>query len=130
MKTLTLLLLLVTSQFSHAISASERECVARTVYHEARSLPSIHWLKVANAIYNRSKHFKTYHFGSRSAHLCDVVKSPQFTSNKKLGNKILEPKVYQQIRKVIQTGAWQTHNNILFFETRKGKMKYSTTWSK
>lgn len=130
MKLITCLILLVTSQFSHAISASEQECVTRTVYHEARSLPQPHWIKVANVIYNRSKHFKTYHFGSRSPHLCDVVRSPQFTSNKKLDSKILEPKVYQQIRKVVQAGNWQTNNNILFFETKKGKMIYNNIWSK
>jgi spore germination cell wall hydrolase CwlJ-like protein len=130
MKTLTLLVLLVTSQFSHAASAIELDCVARSVYHEARSLPKQHWIKVANVIQNRSKHYKKYRFGSKSSHLCDIVKSNQFSSNRMLTTRIKEPEIYGEIRETLKRSNWKTTTNALYFETKKGQMIYNTTWRK
>lgn len=130
MRTLTLLVLLVTSQFSHALSASENDCVARTVYHEARSLPPTDWIKVANTIANRSKYYYKYHFGSRSKHICDIVKSTQFSSNKNLVSPIKEATVFKVIKHTLATSNWQTVTNALYFETVHGKMYYTTTWRK
>jgi len=127
-RTLLLLVLLVTSQFSYAITKSEQECITKVVYHEARSLKEKDWLKVANVTYNRSKHFKEYHFGAKSKHLCDIVKSKQYTSKRKLKDKIKEKKRYEEIKKSLLTKNWKTKTNALYFTTRNGRMIYSKEW--
>jgi len=130
MKTLTLIVLLVTSQFTHAITASELDCVARSTYLEARSLPKQDWLKIANVAHNRSRLFKTYHFGSRSSHLCDVVSSRQYTSHSNLHSKLQEAEVFREIKTTLQKGNWKTMTNALYFETKNRRMFYNTTWRK
>jgi hypothetical protein len=129
-KSLLLIVLLFTSQFTHAVTRSEFDCVVKSTYHEARSLGKKDWLKVANTAYNRSVHFKEYNFGAKSKHLCDIVKSKQYSSSSKLNNKIKEWDRYNEIRKVLLTNDWKHRTKYLYFETKKGKMIYNVAWNK
>ena len=129
-KSLLLIVLLFTSQFAHAITRSEFDCVVKSTYLEARSLDKNDWLKVANVSYNRSVHFKEYNFGAKSKHLCDIIKSKQYTSRSKLKSKIKEWDRYEEIRKTLLTNDWRHRTKALYFETKKGKMIYNVAWDK
>jgi hypothetical protein len=129
MKLLTCLILLVTSQFSHAVTASEQDCVVKSVYHEARSLPK-DWLKIANVAYNRSIRYQEYTFGAKSRHLCDIIKAGQYTSSIKLRSKLLEPERYEAIKIALILGNWKTVTKAIGFETKNHKMIYSYEWRK
>ena len=126
MKTLTLIVLLTTSQFAHALTKSEQTCLALNIYHEGRSLPVKDWKKIASVAINRSKIFGKYKFGAKSKHLCDIVKSNEYPSHKKFKNKILEPKLYNKIFSFVRSNKTYVPN-ILFFELKGTKHIYSTT---
>ena len=131
-KLLTLLVLLVTSQFvnAHHIHGSELSCVARSVYHEGRSLPSTHWIKMANVAYNRQTNYNKYNYGAKSKHLCDIVTSKQYTTRRKLKGKIHETKIYNEIYKTLSKSNWHTSTNALYFTTTKHKVNYKLNWRK
>jgi len=125
MKTPLLIVLLFTSQFVFATSNAELECVAKSTYHEARNLKPNDWVKVANVAYNRSKSYEKYKYGAKSKHLCDIVRSKEYSTRHKLRSKIAEPEVYKEILTTLKRSNWKTSTNAVYFETRKGKMKYS-----
>lgn len=121
MRTLTLIVLLTTSQFTYAISPAESECLARNVYHEARSLSRIDWLKVARVLLNRKLHYnEKRRFHAKSNNLCDLAQSREYTS--RLTKPIKERKVYREIVKTMRYA--KAGGKDLFFTTRKGKMIY------
>ena len=123
MKTLTLIVLLFTSQFAHsALSSVEQRCLLLSTYHEARSLSETDWLKVASVATNRKEFYEKYSFGSVSINLCDSVKSKQYTSSKLLNKRIKEPQVLSKMRKVLQSKRIKT--KYLFFTSRNGTMHY------
>ena len=123
MKTLTLIVLLFTSQFTYAtLSSAEQRCLLLSTYHEARSLSETDWLKVASVATNRKEFYEKYGFGSVSSNLCDIVKSKQYTSSKLLNKHIREPKILSKMRKVLQSKRIKT--KYLFFTSRNGTMHY------
>lgn len=129
MKTLTLIVLLVTSQFAFAtVSKAELTCVAKSTYHEVRSLSKKDWLKTANVAYNRQLMFENYHFGAKSKHLCDIVKSKQYSSRSKLKTTIKEKEIYEEIVKALQTNNWYNITKALYFTTTNNRVNYKLTW--
>lgn len=126
MKTLTLIILLTTSQFANALSKQEQHCLLLSTYHEARSLSEDDWLKVAQVAKNRQQFYKKYHFGSKSANICDIVSSKQYTSRNKLNNSIKEQKVFSRMQKVLTTK--QAKTKALYFTSNKNIIRYSTTF--
>jgi len=123
MKTLTLIVLLVTSQFANAtLSTAEQRCLLLSTYHEARSLSETDWLKVASVATNRKEFYEKYGFGSKSSNLCDIVKSKQYTTSKLLSKRIKEPKVLAKMKKILSSRRIKT--NYLFFTSRNGVMRY------
>lgn len=131
-KLLTLLVLLVTSAFAnaHHIHGKELTCVAKSVYHEGRSLPSKHWIKIANVAYNRQTNFHFYNYGAKSKHLCDIVKSKQYSTRSKLNNRMYETELYNEILKTLSKSNWHTSTNALYFTTTKQKVNYKLNWRK
>lgn len=125
MKLLVCLCLLVTSQFANAITKAERDCVERSVYEEVRSLSKLDWLKTANVAYNRKVHFKEWHFNSKSANLCDIVKSPDYPSRNKFRRKIKEPEKLKEIHNALARLNWYNVTNALYFTFVNGRQKYS-----
>ena len=126
MKTLTLIILLTTSQFANALSKQEQHCLLLSTYHEARGLSEDDWLKVAQVAKNRQQFYKKYHFGSKSANICDIVSSKQYTSRNKLNNSIKEQKVFSRMQKVLTTK--QAKTKALYFTSNKNIIRYSTTF--
>ena len=123
MKTLTLIVLLFTSQFAEAtLSSAEQRCLLLSTYHEARSLPEVDWLKVASVATNRKEFYLKYGFGSKSGNLCDIVKSKEYTSRTKLHRPIKEVKLFSRMKKVLKSRKVST--KYLFFTSRKGVMYY------
>jgi len=117
-KTLLLLALLVTSQFSHA-HHSTVHCVTESVYHEGRSLPKSEWLHIAAVIKHRSV-TKGY-----PKTMCGVVSSKQFTTNTRLYKRIKEPTIYKKIEAVISNNLYKLKTSDLFFSSnRKGRMRF------
>ena len=131
-KLLTLLVLLVTSAFAHAhhVHGAELNCVSKSVYHEGRSLTEKHWIKIANVAYNRQAHYSNYNFGAKSKHLCDIVKSKQYVTGRKLRSKIQEKETYEKIVKVLSKANWHTSTNALYFTSIGNKIRYKHNWSK
>ena len=117
-KTLLLITLLATSQFSHA-HHSTLHCVTESVYHEGRSLSKSGWLHIAAVIKHRSE-TKGY-----PKTMCGVVSSSQFTTNKKLYRRIKEPTVYKKIEAAIADNLHKLKTSDLFFSSnRKGRMRF------
>ena len=104
------------------LSRSEKDCVVKMVYHEARSLSKSDWLKVANVALNRK--YDKARYKSRSKHLCDIVKSKEFDSAKNLNAKIKEPERFNEIQMALADNDWQNVTNALFFKTVNGQMVY------
>lgn len=104
------------------LSRSEKDCVVKMVYHEARSLSKSDWLKVANVAYNRK--YDKSRYNSRSKHLCDIVKSKEFDTAKSLNDKIKEPGRFKQIKIALSQNDWQNQTSALFFKTVNNKMIY------
>ena len=104
------------------LSRSEKDCVVKMVYHEARSLSKSDWLKVANVALNRK--YDKARYKSRSKHLCDIVKSKEFDTAKSLNAKIKETKRFKQIENALSQNDWQNQTNALFFKTVDGQMVY------
>ena len=131
MKTLTLIVLLVTSQFAVAVpkvSAAELDCVTKSVYHEARSLKPIHWLKRANVAYNRKLDYANFHYGASRSDLCAITRSKHYSSRRFLKKPIFEKKVYANIRHLLMTRNWYNITDALYFsDTKKGAV-YLTEW--
>lgn len=131
MKTLTLIVLLFTSQFAIAnVTEEELICVAKSTYHEVRSLSEKDWLKTANVAYNRKLKFNEYNFGAKSNHLCDIVKSRQYSSRHKLKYKLKERKLYEKIILTLKTKNWRTTTKAVYFTTTNKKVNYKEKWIK
>lgn len=126
MKTLTLIVLLFTSQFVEAetLTKSEKECLAKSVYAEGRSLSKKERLLIANVALNRKKLFKKWNFGAKSSHLCDIVQSKEYHSNIK--KKVKEEKIYAQISQELQALNWQNLTAAQYFTTRNNKLLLQT----
>lgn len=121
MKTILLITLLTTSQFAHALSASELDCMARNVYHETRGLRKNDWLRVARVLLARKETFSRKHsYHAKSNNLCDLARSSEYTS--RLAGPIKERKVFREIQQAVKA----VHNGgkELFFTTKRGKMIY------
>ena len=125
-RTLTLLVLLVTSQFTYA--DKQETCLAKSIYHEARGEATSDWLKVASVAYNRLQDYKSY--GAKTQTLCSVVQSKQYTTRSKLNKVIKEKETYKKILKTLRTKKWKGKTKNLFFSSKKGKLLYSKTWRK
>lgn len=128
MKTLTLIILLTTSQFANALSKEEQHCLLLSTYHEARSLNEKDWLLVAQVAKNRKQFYRKYKFGSKSSNICDIVTSKQYTSRNKLKQTIKEPKLLLKIQKTLSNK--QIKTNALYFTSKNNKMRYSTTFNR
>ena len=92
------------------------------VYHEARGLNQSDWLKVANVAFNR-KHDKAK-YKARSKNLCDIVKSREFDTSKRLNNRIKELNRFKEIKAALAQNDWENQTDALFFKTVNGKMIY------
>lgn len=112
-------ILLTTSQFSYALS--EEECLIRNVYLEARSLSKDDWKKVASVALSRKKAFKTYRFGARTASICSIVTSRQYSTRNLLSKRIKEVKIFEKIKQTIKG---VKPGKYLFFTSRNGKHIY------
>lgn len=131
MKTLTLIVLLFTSQFAVAdITEEELICVARSTYHEVRSLSKKDWLKTANVAYNRKLKFAEYNFGAKSSNLCDIVKSKQYSSRRLLKHKIREKELYEKIITTLRYENWQNTTKAMYFTTTNKKVNYKIKWTR
>jgi hypothetical protein len=130
MKLLICLVLLTTSQFTHAskVTKSEITCIAKSVYHEGRSLTKKHWLKIANVAYNRKLNFATAKHGAVSSHLCDIVKSHEYHTRGKLNLKMQEPEVFSKILYTLQSENWYNVTKAVYFSTIHNKVNYKLTW--
>jgi len=106
------------------LSASEKECGARMVYREARGESKKDWSRVMSVAVNRKKNPKKY--GARSSHLCDIVKSKQFTTAKKLNGKVKEPKRLGEIRKHLARGGWKKAGGYTHFNSKHGVISYES----
>jgi hypothetical protein len=123
MKTLILIVLLTTSQFTLAasITSAEADCMARNVYHEARGLKKRDWIRVARVLLARKSAYSTSkRFHARSSNLCDLAKSKEYSS--RLNKPIKEKKVYREIKDTLKGVSSGGHE--LYFTSRKGKMFY------
>jgi spore germination cell wall hydrolase CwlJ-like protein len=117
-KTLLLIILLATSQFTHA-HHSAVHCVTESVYHEGRSLSKSGWLHIAAVIKHRSE-TKGY-----PKTMCGVVSSKQFTTNTRLYRHIKEPLLYKKIKAAISDNLYKLKTSDLFFSSnRKGRMRF------
>lgn len=130
MKSLTIFMLLVTSQFSYALTPSESECLARNVYHEARGLSKLDWIKTANVAINRKKKFAktTNTFGANSSNLCAIVKSREYTSRRYFKQPIKEKEVYKEIKATLKRLPLVT--NALYFTAIGKKHVYRTRFKR
>jgi hypothetical protein len=124
MKTLTLIALLVTSQFTHAMSASEQQCLAASIYHECRSEPE-KWLECGRVAVLRQSHCKAgfSDYGASSCHLCDIVKSEQYQTSTLLSKPKLERVVYSKIKSFVIRNNF-TGGRYAYFSARRGKTTF------
>jgi len=106
------------------LSVSELECGVKMVYREARGESRKDWSRVMAVAVNRKKHPKRY--GARSSNLCDIVKSKQFTTFKKLNGKVKEPKRLEEIRKHLARSEWKKAGRYTHFHSRKGVIYYAS----
>lgn len=123
MRTLIVIALLTTSQFANAshLSESEKDCLERNVYHEARGLSHKDWVRVAKVLLSRKKAFsKRHNFHAKSNNLCDLARSREYSS--RIARPIRETKVFQKIRKALERV--DNGGNELYFTSRRGKMYY------
>lgn len=123
-KTLTLIVLLFTSQFANAITQTELTCVARSVYFEGRSLTELEQRQIANVILNRSELHSKWHFNAKSPHLCDIVKSKEFHSH--VTHKLHEQNAYANILRMLQAKRWDNLTNAQYFTTKRNKLRLET----
>lgn len=123
MKSLILIVLLTTSQFSNAsdttISEAERDCLVRNVYHEARGSKK-DWVRVAKVLLARKEKYGKNKFHSKSNNLCDLARSREYSSI--LFGKVKEVKVFIEIKGRLST--IKRGGKELFFTSRHGKMRY------
>lgn len=102
------------------LKQSEKDCLARNVYHEMRSKPKNIRLIVANIALNRKKTWnKKQKFGAKSNHLCDIVKSKEYSSV--TAGKIKEKEIYAKISQELMVSKLTGHTEALFFHTKDGK---------
>lgn len=120
MKSIVFLVLLFTSQFSSAkISKAEFTCVSKNIYYEARG-DKKSWVKAAQVVYTRGLLWKKGEkFSSKSSNLCDIVKSPEFSTRKLLNKPIKEKKTFKEIEKTLKTRNWMTLTKHSFYKTGK-----------
>lgn len=123
-KTLTLIVLLFTSQFAYANIVTDKEliCVAKSVYYEARGTNARWYLKIANVAYNRKLHFNKHTFGSKSKDLCDIVSSAEYKTNTLLRNREKDIQTYNAIVEVLKTRNWYNIHDFLYFNATKHKL--------
>lgn len=121
MKTLLLIILLTTSQFSFAYSNNEIECLAKSTYLEGRSLNKTLWIEIAKVAVKRSKN--PHKYSSKSANLCDIVATKEYTSSKLLHKPIKEKKIYAKILSTLQTTSLQ-NGKFTYFSSHRNKLKF------
>jgi hypothetical protein len=122
MKLLALTALMLFSHQASALTKSELSCLVISTYHEARGESKADWLKVASVAINRKNNPRLY--GSKSAHLCDIVKSKQYTSSKRLSSRINDAKSYKAIYATLSQANLPA-TKLTHFKTRKGVMIYA-----
>ena len=120
MKTLTLIVLLTTSQFAYAMA--EDTCLARSIYFEARDQTPAIWGKVARVALNRKKLFKEFKLSKQS--LCTVVMSKDYTTRYLIiRGKIKEKELYEKIKLFVKKGKFASSN--VYYFSGKGKLHFS-----
>jgi hypothetical protein len=128
MKAIVFLVLLTTTQYvgSKPLSPVEQDCLARSLYHEGRSLGARDWRRMSNVVLNRAvarRKNRRKVFGARSGNVCDVVRSSEFTTRSRLLSRIREPKIYEKIRQFAKSVKEPTGHE-LFFSSTRGRMHY------
>ena len=118
MKTLTLLVLLVTSQFAGAMT-KEQTCLAKNIYLEARGVSKKQWSYVASVALNRSK--------KQGKSLCEVVRSRQYTSSKLWNKPIKETDTYKKIEDFVLAGCF-AKTKYMFFSTKGRNLQFTVDW--
>lgn len=124
MKAIVFIVLLTTSQFCTAsqggLTISERDCMVRNVYHEARGSKK-DWIRVAKVLLARKEKYQSgVKFHSKSNNLCDLARSQEYSS--KLSGKIKEIEVFKDIKRSLST--LSRGGKELFFTSHNGKMRY------
>lgn len=127
MRMLSLIALLLMVNTSQAFSEAEIQCVTKSTYLESRSLSKVDWKKTANVAANRARQFHKYAFGSKSANLCDIVRSKEYHSAKDLRSVVREKDTYNKIESVLRSEKWTALHSAVFFnyDSRKHRMNYT-----
>jgi len=109
----------ISDAHSGELTKSEINCVARSTYFEARNQSDVVINRVIKTAVNR-KHSK-HKFGSKSRHLCDIVRSKEYKTN--INKPIKDISAFRKIQSIIGTGKYLLAGNMLYFHSDKnGKM--------
>ena len=125
MRILLLLLSINTSAFATPLpfTKAERDCLSYTVYIECRTdklCTAQIQREIAKVILKRHKVWdrkETYH--SRSRHICDIVKSWEFSGHKLMNKPKQDIIAFARIQKIISTLVRTDTSEYLFFRSDK-----------
>jgi len=110
MNNLIFITLLLLPFHTQALTKSEQTCAAQNIYFEARGDRSS-WFKVLQVANNRKQHPKKY--GAKSSHLCDIVRSPQYTTAR--FKRIKEVELYKEITLFVAHHKQPVRSNLIYF---------------
>lgn len=122
MKILFTIITLLVSFNSYALSNIEKDCLFKSVYYEARNREPEEWLTLAGIGYTRKKLYPKYHFKSKSSHMCDIVKSGEYSSNFLLKKPIKEPNKYKEIVAYLSKHDYTKYTSYVSFKHVNGKL--------
>lgn len=122
MKILFTIIIMLFSINSYALSKVEKDCLFKSVYYEARNRQPNEWLTLAGIGYTRKKLYPKHHFKSKSSHMCDIVKSGEYSTNTLLNKPIKELNKYKEIVAYLSKHDYTKYTNYVSFKHVNGKL--------